>query len=72
MPHVQVHAIKDVFSKDQKKQIIEKVTDAMVSVEGESMRGVTSVTFHEVESGDWAIGGRTLTAADVHAMQRKG
>ncbi len=72
MPHVQVHAIKDVFSKDQKKQIIEKVTDAMVSVEGESMRGVTWVTFHEVESGDWAIGGRLLTADDVHAMQRKG
>ncbi len=72
MPHVQVHAIKDVFSKDQKKKIIENITDAMVSVEGESMRGVTWVTFHEVESGDWAIGGKTLTAADVHAMQRQG
>ena len=72
MPHIQVHAIKDVFSKEQKKQIIEKVTDAMVSVEGESMRGVTWVTFHEVESGDWAIGGKMLTTDDVHAMQKAG
>jgi 4-oxalocrotonate tautomerase len=70
MPHIQVHAIKDVFSKDQKKQIIEKLTDALVSVEGENMRGVTSVTFHEVESGDWGIGGRVLTTGDVRSMQR--
>lgn len=70
MPHIQVHAIKNVFSKAQKKEIIEKVTDALVSVEGERMRGVTWVTFHEVESGDWAIGGKLLTTDDVHAMQK--
>lgn len=72
MPHIQVHAIKDVFTKDQKRQVIEKLTDALVSIEGESMRGVTWVTFHEVESGDWGIGGRTLTTEDVHQMQKAG
>ena len=35
MPHIQVHAIKDVFSKAQKREVIERLTDAMVSVEGE-------------------------------------
>ncbi len=70
MPHVQVHAIKDVFSVEQKREVIKKVTDAMVSVEGENMRSVTWVTFHEVESGDWAIGGQCLTTADVRALQR--
>jgi 4-oxalocrotonate tautomerase len=70
MPHVQVHAIKDVFSPEQKREVIGKITDAMVSVEGENMRSVTSVTFHEVESGDWAIGGQCLTTADVHALQK--
>ena len=69
MPFVQVHAIKDVFSNSQKKEILEKVTDAMVSVEGEKMRGVTWVTFSEVESGDWAIGGQCLTAGDVKKIQ---
>jgi len=70
MPFVQVTAIKDVFTPEQKRQVIEKVTEAMVSVEGESMRGVTWVTFNEVESGDWAIGGQCLTTSDVRAMQQ--
>ena len=71
MPHIQVHAIKNVFSGAQKKQVIEKLTDALVSVEGENMRGVTWVTFHEVESGDWGIGGKTLTTEDVKALQKR-
>jgi 4-oxalocrotonate tautomerase len=40
---LKVRVIKDVFSKDQKRQIIKKLTDAMVSIEGENMRGVTWV-----------------------------
>src|SRR5215813_3256451 len=68
MPLIQVRVIKDVFSKDQKRQIIKKLTDAMVSIEGENMRGVTWVTVEEVESGDWGIGGNALTTSDVHAL----
>jgi 4-oxalocrotonate tautomerase len=41
MPQIDVHLIKGVFNTEQKKQIIQKLTDAMVSVEGENMRGVT-------------------------------
>jgi 4-oxalocrotonate tautomerase len=70
MPFVQIHAIKDVFSNDQKRELLEKITDAMVSVEGEKMRGVTWVTFSEVESGDWAIGGQCLTTGDVQRIQK--
>ena len=70
MPFVQVTAIKDVFTPEQKRKVIENVTEAMVSVEGENMRSVTWVTFNEVESGDWAIGGQCLTTGDVHAMQK--
>jgi len=68
MPLVTIDVIKDVFTPEQKKEIIEKVTDAMVGVEGEAMRGVTWVRIKEVEQGDWAIGGELLTAAAVHAM----
>jgi 4-oxalocrotonate tautomerase len=57
MPLIQVRVIKDVFSKEQKRQIIGKLTDAMVSIEGESMRGVTWCVVEEVDSGDWGIGG---------------
>jgi 4-oxalocrotonate tautomerase len=70
MPLIQVRVIKDVFNKDQKRQIINKLTDAMVSVEGENMRAVTWVTIEEVESGDWGIGGNALTTSDVYALAR--
>lgn len=69
MPLVTIDVIKDVFSPDQKKQLIDRVTDAMVSVEGEPMRPVTWVKINEIEQNDWAIGGQTLNAAAVHAMQ---
>ena len=39
MPLTQVLVIKDVFSKEQKRQITSNLTDAMVSIEGEDMRG---------------------------------
>src|SRR5215467_14846954 len=70
MPLIQVRVIKDVFSKEQKHQIVSKLTDAMVSIEGENMRGVTWCVVEEVESGDWGIGGKALTTADVHALAR--
>jgi len=68
MPLVDIHVIKGVFSPEQKRQMIAKVTDAMVSVEGEKLRGVTWVKINEVQGGDWAIGGQPLQAADVRKM----
>ena len=68
MPLVTIDVIKGVFSSEQKEQMIEKVTSAMVEVEGENMRPVTWVRITEVEGGDWAIGGQPLNAADVRAM----
>ena len=70
MPLIHVSVIKDVFSKEQKHQIISNLTDAMVAIEGEAMRGVTWCVVEEVESGDWGIGGKALTTADVHALAR--
>lgn len=69
MPLVTIDIIKDVFSPEQKKELIEKVTEAMISVEGEALRPVTWVKLNEVEQGDWAVGGQRLNAAAVHAMQ---
>jgi 4-oxalocrotonate tautomerase len=65
MPLIEVHLIDKVFNPDQKRQIIEKLTDAMVSIEGENMRGVTWVKISEVASGDWGIGGTSLTTQAV-------
>jgi 4-oxalocrotonate tautomerase len=68
VPLVNIEVIKGVFSAHQKRELIEKVTDAVVSVEGEALRGVTWVRVQEFEQGDWAIGGKALTAADVLAL----
>jgi len=69
MPLIQVKLIEDVFSAEQKREIIERLTDTMVEIEGENMRSVTWVTIDEVASGDWGIAGNALTTEDVKALQ---
>jgi len=68
MPLVNIDVIKCVFTPAQKADMIHRVTDAMVAVEGEALRGLTWVRVREIEQGDWAIGGKLLAAADVLAL----
>lgn len=68
MPLVTIDIIEDVFTPDQKADLIDKVTEAMIAVEGENMRQVTWVKINEVKGGDWAIGGQKLSAREVHAL----
>jgi len=69
VPFVNVKLIKGVFTPDQKQEMITKLTETMVGIEGEAMRQVTWVTVDEVESGDWGIGGHCLTTQDVKDLQ---
>lgn len=68
MPLVDIEVIEGVFDDEQKAQMIEKVTNAMVEVEGENMRAVTWVRVKEVRSGLWGIGGNMPSADDIKAM----
>ncbi len=68
MPLVNVKLIEGVFTNAQKQEMIRKLTDAMVSIEGENMRQVTTVIIEEVKSGDWGVGGIGLTTEDVKAL----
>ena len=70
MPLVDIHLIKGVFNDQQKRQMIEKVTDTLVSIEGESLRGVTWVRVLELASGEWGIGGQPMTAEAVRQLQQ--
>jgi 4-oxalocrotonate tautomerase len=72
MPLVNVQIIENVFTPEQKQQIIARVTDAMVAVEGEALRAVTWVKIEEIKEGNSGIGGRGLHASDVHRMQKGG
>lgn len=68
MPLVNVKLIEGVFTSAQKQEMIRKLTDTMVSIEGENLRPVTWVVIEEVKSGDWGVGGATLTTDDVQAL----
>ena len=70
MPLVDIHVIAGVFDDAQKTQMIKQVTDVMVGIEGENLRGVTWVKINECKSGDWAIGGNPLCTEDVLNLQK--
>jgi len=72
MPFINVKLIKDVFDDDQKSEMIEKLTETMVGIEGEAMRHVTWVTVEEVDSGAWGIGGNVLTTQAVKDLKAGG
>ncbi len=69
MPLATIKMIEGVFSGDEKQRMIEKVTEAMLSVEGENLRDYTLVILEEVKSGDWGVGGKTLTTDDVKRLR---
>jgi 4-oxalocrotonate tautomerase len=72
MPLIQVKIIEGVFSSEQKQEIVKRLTDAMIAIEGENMRPVTWCVVEEVKSGDWGIAGKPLTTADVKALAAGG
>jgi 4-oxalocrotonate tautomerase len=63
-----VKLIEGGFDAAEKEAIIEKPTDAMVSVEGEAMRPFTWVPI-EVTSGEWGIAGKALHTGDIVDMR---
>lgn len=67
---VTVDALKNSLTPDQKERLIEKITTALVEIGSEDTRPAAWVRINEFESGDWAIGGRRLSAHDVIEMTR--
>ena len=68
MPLINVKLIEGVFDEARKAEIVRALTDAMVGIEGEHMRPLTTVIVEEVKSGDWGIGGKPMTTEDVKAL----
>jgi 4-oxalocrotonate tautomerase len=69
VPMVNVRVIEGVFTAEQKQEMIRRLTDTMVEIEGENLRPVTWVLIEEVRSGDWGIAGDGLTTEAVRALQ---
>ena len=68
MPLINVKILEGVFTPQKKQEMIRKITDSVVSIEGEAMRPYTWVVIEEVKSGDWGIGGTALATSDVKAL----
>ena len=68
MPLVNVKVIEGVFSEAQKNEMVQKLTDTMVSIEGENMRKFTWVVIDEVKSGNWGIGGNAITTEAIKSI----
>lgn len=68
MPLVQVKGVSGYLSKEQKAQIIKRVTEAVLSVEGEGLRPVTWVIIEDVPEGQWGVGGDLASVSMLRSM----
>ena len=71
MPLVQIKGVGGYLTLMQKQEMIRKVTDAVLSVEGEGLREVTWVTIEDVQPGAWGVGGQPVTDADLRKLASK-
>jgi 4-oxalocrotonate tautomerase len=67
---IQVKLLEGVFTAPQKQEIIERLTDAMVEIQGENMRRTVWCVIDEVANGEWGIGGQAITSGDAKALAR--
>ena len=72
MPLANIKVIEGVFTDAEKQEMIEKVTEAMIAVEGEPLRDKTVVIVEETKSGDWGVGGQPLTTGQVKGLRAAG
>ena len=69
MPFIDIKVIEGVFTPEEQRELVERVSEAVIAVEGEALRMVTHTVVTETPSGSWAVGGRALTTGDVKAKQ---
>ena len=71
MPLIQIKGISGVLTTSQKQEMIRKVTDAVVAVEGEGLRPVTWVIIEDVNSGEWGVAGEAVTTDMLKKMTQQ-
>ena len=68
MPLIRATLMQGALTAEQKQELIQRITDATLSVYGESMRPYCWVLLEEITSGQWGVGGQGLTTQDVKAL----
>jgi 4-oxalocrotonate tautomerase len=70
MPLINVKLVENVYSVEQKTELIEKLTDAIDSVIP-GLKDLTFVIIDETKEGDWGIGGKAVNADMVAEHAKK-
>jgi len=68
MPFVEVKVFEDELTKDQTKELIQRINDTVTTVTSEKLQDVTWVIVSEVKSGNWGVGGNALGLEDVRKI----
>ena len=69
MPFIDIKVIEGVFTPEEKREMVERVSEAVIAVEGEALRPLTHAAITETPSGEWALGGQAKSADEVKALR---
>jgi 4-oxalocrotonate tautomerase len=62
MPLIDINVIQGVFTPEEKRELVERVSETVIALEGEALRPVTHAAITETPSGEWAVGGQIYIA----------
>jgi 4-oxalocrotonate tautomerase len=68
MPLIRATLVENAITAEQKQELIGKITDAVTSIYGETMRPYTWVLIDEIKSGQWGAGGHGFTTEEIHSL----
>jgi 4-oxalocrotonate tautomerase len=69
MPFIDIKVIQGAFTDEEKREMVERASEAVIAVEGEALRPLTHAAITETPSGEWAVGGSAKTAEEVRALR---
>jgi len=69
MPLITIKMFEGELSDSQAKDLIHKVTEAVIPFVGEKLRENTWVLIEKIASGSWGIGGKAFGLEEVRVIQ---
>jgi 4-oxalocrotonate tautomerase len=68
LPLIRATLVENAITTEQKQELISRITDAVTSVYGETMRPYTWVLIDEIKSGQFGAGGHGFTTDEIRAL----
>ena len=67
---IRVNLIEGALTGPQKRELVTRLTDAVVACAGENTRQATWCVVEETSGDAWGIGGETVSLDDLRALAR--